>query len=548
MEALALLCTLHADGPATLQRLRRGGCADLAAVEALPAEELARLVGVSASAARRLAREAGLLRVRLAPGDADALLDREEAPEAIEQAQRPNAALDDNDRALIQRVLTRPRPATPDQPVATPREAEAQREEEVPATAREQRAGSTSPSPTPVEEQSPVAERAFEAEDTDSSVVPEPAAASATSEEEAVAAQGTPLADGTVDGLSSTELATLAAAEVSTLEELAAADVGTLARATGLPFSSIARWVFLARRGGRLPEPPAPDAPFGTGIEEAAEVVPPSVPAAEAQGGDADAPAAEQAPAPEESEAARIDDAVQLTSDGFGACIFEEAAPAPAHAAASSQPLVTGPVDSEPAQAEATQAEATPQPAPDAPVEADPADAVIWGAEPAAASPEPPALEAFEAPTPITEDPTVRPPFWQVRAAWRGEQAARESQGRTTQAPAAPAPAAQAAASAPSAGARAAVVEAPAEERAEAAPRSEDGPAGSTAEAPTPETPPGQRSAEPDAAGAPAAAAREDTHLGWDFVIPSRREAPAEGQGPDPAADRPAEGIGGPFA
>ena len=68
MEALALLCTLHADGPATLQRLRRGGCPDLAAVEALPAEELARLVGISASAARRLAREAALLRERLAPG------------------------------------------------------------------------------------------------------------------------------------------------------------------------------------------------------------------------------------------------------------------------------------------------------------------------------------------------------------------------------------------------------------------------------------------------------------------------------------------------
>ena len=114
MEALALLCTLHADGPATLQRLRRGGCPDLAAVEALPAEELARLVGISASAARRLAREAALLRERLAPGDADALLDQEEAPENLQRSERPTAALDGRDRDLIRRVLARPVPEETD--------------------------------------------------------------------------------------------------------------------------------------------------------------------------------------------------------------------------------------------------------------------------------------------------------------------------------------------------------------------------------------------------------------------------------------------------
>ncbi len=32
MDTLALLCNLHADGPATLQRLRRAGCESLAAL------------------------------------------------------------------------------------------------------------------------------------------------------------------------------------------------------------------------------------------------------------------------------------------------------------------------------------------------------------------------------------------------------------------------------------------------------------------------------------------------------------------------------------
>jgi hypothetical protein len=41
---------------------------------------------------------------------------------------------------------------------------------------------------------------------------------------------------------------------------------------------------------------------------------------------------------------------------------------------------------------------------------------------------------------------------------------------------------------------------------------------------------------------------QDDTSLGWDFVIPSRREVGAKMHGQDAAADQPAEGIGGPFA
>ena len=555
MEALALLCTLHADGPATLQRLRRGGCADLAAVEALPAEELARLVGVSASAARRLAREACLLRERLAPGDADALLDREEAPEAIEQAQRPNAALDENDRALIQRVLTRPRPGGPE---LEERAGNTELEERASNTELEGRAGNTeleervgATLPEAPADQAPLAdERGTGGDDTLSTESVEPAAASAPSETQAPEPVGTPLTQGTVDGLASAELATLAAAEVTTLEELAAADVGTLARATGLPFSSIARWVFLARRGGRLPEPPAQDAPFGTGIEEAEEAAP--AVEADAEPVEAASPEAtiseptitQAAAASSEREAVETEapyEAAQVTSDGFGACIFEE--PVPATTAPSAAPTSAESTSSESTAAETTAFEAPAAPAaaehlatpqvehiqPAAPVEADPATEVIWDAEPvSSAAPEPPAMEAFEAPVPITEDPTVRPPFWQVRAAWRGQQDAASST------------------------CTAVAVDAPAMGAAEAAPLAAEG-----AGAPAPEQPSDLEGGSPESsatesadlpAAQPAAAVQDDTSLGWDFVIPSRREVGAKVHGQDPAADQPAEGIGGPFA
>lgn len=79
MDALALLCTLHADGPATLQRLRAAGCGDLQAIQGLGAAGLGDTLGVPAAAARRLLREARHLAQRL---EAD-LLDREEGARAL---------------------------------------------------------------------------------------------------------------------------------------------------------------------------------------------------------------------------------------------------------------------------------------------------------------------------------------------------------------------------------------------------------------------------------------------------------------------------------
>jgi len=74
MDALALLCSLHADGPSTLKNLRQAGCGSLEAIESMEEESLSRVLGGPPAVARRFAREARHLRERLEPGR----LDREE--------------------------------------------------------------------------------------------------------------------------------------------------------------------------------------------------------------------------------------------------------------------------------------------------------------------------------------------------------------------------------------------------------------------------------------------------------------------------------------
>jgi hypothetical protein len=68
MDALALLCTLYGDGPATLERLREAGCASLEGLEELEPEELARVLGLAPPAAERFLRESRLLFERIGGG------------------------------------------------------------------------------------------------------------------------------------------------------------------------------------------------------------------------------------------------------------------------------------------------------------------------------------------------------------------------------------------------------------------------------------------------------------------------------------------------
>lgn len=65
MDTLALLCNLHADGPATLQRLRRAGCESLAALRRLDPASLAERLEWNERTAERFLREAALLGQRV---------------------------------------------------------------------------------------------------------------------------------------------------------------------------------------------------------------------------------------------------------------------------------------------------------------------------------------------------------------------------------------------------------------------------------------------------------------------------------------------------
>lgn len=68
MDTLALLCNLHADGPATLAKLRAVGCRSLAELERMPQRALAHALGGDAERARRFLREAKLLGGRVDAG------------------------------------------------------------------------------------------------------------------------------------------------------------------------------------------------------------------------------------------------------------------------------------------------------------------------------------------------------------------------------------------------------------------------------------------------------------------------------------------------
>lgn len=129
IDRMALLCTLHADGPRTLRTLREAGCTSLSQLGQLSPDRVGKLLGLPSAAARRLTREAQRLVDRLEPE-----LEQEEVtyPPAAEAAaavpglrsyrladarpevDRPpsdrldaRAGLDLRDRELLDRVVAR---------------------------------------------------------------------------------------------------------------------------------------------------------------------------------------------------------------------------------------------------------------------------------------------------------------------------------------------------------------------------------------------------------------------------------------------------------
>jgi hypothetical protein len=218
MDALALLCNLHADGPASLEKLRRGGRRTIEALCAAEVPEIAELLGVSLPAAKRLQREARHLAERLPEG----LLEREAG---VDRAPRATPVAEGGERA-------EPQAAGPDE-----HERELDRHEQAskPGVVEavlevwRSRDAADPPEPLPAEGLAELTLR------------PQPRPGGQC---------GTPLSVALVDGLTAERTAALARVGCTLLETLADADPLALSRpgAGGLPVTVALRLQYLARR------------------------------------------------------------------------------------------------------------------------------------------------------------------------------------------------------------------------------------------------------------------------------------------------------------
>lgn len=244
IDRLALLCTLHADGPKTTRLLREAGCTTLDKLRDLEPNRLAKILGLSPAAARRLLREVALLQERLEPdlereevmypptADAGGMKPapparREEPASAAEPLRR--ADLDLRDRRLLDAVVDRWRKADEN----TRRKVE----QEAP------------PSEEPVDE--PTAEEVVEI-----SVYPPP---------------GT-LRAGDLSGLDQGVCEALYRGGITSLEELATCPVDALVERSRLSFTRARTLQFLA--GRRLSEQEGKKLPTEQVAQAAARATP----------------------------------------------------------------------------------------------------------------------------------------------------------------------------------------------------------------------------------------------------------------------------------
>lgn len=240
MESLALLCTLHADGPATLKRLRRAGCDSLESIEAYGAGDLATLLEVPPAVARRLLKEARGLGVRLDDGVLD---DVEEAPPACAgpavypesgAVPRPQVTtrgfLDQRDYAILGRVLEH----WSDEAEADA--ADGPGEPSVPPTeaAAEMNPGMESDRLWP--EDASAASSAMDAELAEEAECKPDASSRAPA-----------LCAGDFEGLDESMLAALGGASIETLSDVLEADPLVLAEVLGVTYANARRMQYLAR-------------------------------------------------------------------------------------------------------------------------------------------------------------------------------------------------------------------------------------------------------------------------------------------------------------
>ncbi|MDF1799927.1 MAG: hypothetical protein P1V81_12180 [Planctomycetota bacterium] len=266
MDALALLCNLHGDGPATLAALRAAGAVDLAGLERLPDEALEELLGGAAPSVGRFRREARLLRDRIDGPDEDEALRLEVAPriaalsgapqpespavspvpqEHHEAAQapvcKPDLELEGYEHQDEARLEVLPEADSLPAPPSTP-PAEPARDLFPHAVPR-----ATTPPRPPAGDQDPVVSAVL-------------GLWNHLDHGPRIPDNGT-LAESRLEGLRPEEVVLLAQAGIRTLTELAEADTLRISKRMAISFTHLAHLRFLARKLLRASASPAPAAP-----------------------------------------------------------------------------------------------------------------------------------------------------------------------------------------------------------------------------------------------------------------------------------------------
>lgn len=235
MDALALLCNLYGDGPATLKRLRSAGLSSVESLEQIEAPGLAQTLETTEAAARRFLREARLLGERIV-----------------------ESGFEDEVRPPIASELIAPGGHTGTVPIVEleddvedgeAAELEAEPEsgdheslvEEVLSTWRER----------------DILVRGDWDDSAAAEVVVEDPAELPEAEATSGAVEGTPLELRMLDGLSRSWCERLAACGLETVEQLADMDTLAVAEELGEGLTRLDRFRFLARRFLAGPEPAA---------------------------------------------------------------------------------------------------------------------------------------------------------------------------------------------------------------------------------------------------------------------------------------------------
>ena len=301
MDYLALLCTIHGDGPQTLLRLRRRGYSTLGDVVGLPARDLEIVLGRERLDAERFQREAMHLRSRVeghgAPGAVEGVT-RDAGPTAPGAGSLPpQSAIPEPDlpgskfpepaipplldlpeepvQSVAPQVADSPNPATPRSPVdvliqALDQQVDQQADQQLdpdsdsravqPAAAVVQDQVESSAEPrlqansgaTPLPSSSPTGTDPGPGEQNGRTEAPGQAWSSGPHAAALGPGTGTPLATLSSDRVGHEMIAKLEARGFRFLEDLVAPDARRGAQRAGLAYTQMLRLQFLARRALRL--------------------------------------------------------------------------------------------------------------------------------------------------------------------------------------------------------------------------------------------------------------------------------------------------------